>query len=199
MGNFQTVQNGPNCRPYIASKTDQRWIWKAHECTPGEIFLTAAELAFAAPHRPQVVIEPTIKAGASPNKDWGADRWQQFVRLAKKAGIRLTQLRPPGTRSLLGASVITTPDFRRACAVLANARAYVGHEGGLMHAAAAVGVPAVVIFGGYISPAQTGYAMHRNLFTGGVPCGMRVACSHCAAAMAKITPEMVLSELRAIL
>lgn len=63
------------------------------------------------------------------------------------------------------------------------------------HAAAALGIPAVVIFGGYVSPAQTGYAAQMNLFTGGQPCGRRTECAHCADAMSDITPAMVADAL----
>jgi len=194
-GDFQLLRNGPGARPYIADKKWRCWTWRAFECTPGEICLTDAERSFAAPHRPQIVIEPTLKARASPNKHWGTTRWEQFAALAHQAGYRLTQLGPRGTRPLPHVALIETPDFRSACAVLANAQIYIGHEGGLHHAAAAFGIPAVVIFGGFISPAQTGYDLHRNLFSGGEPCGMRIPCAHCAAAMAAITPEMVLEQL----
>jgi ADP-heptose:LPS heptosyltransferase len=194
-GDFQTLVNGPGVRPYIAKKTADRWHWQDYECTPGEIYFTAAEKQFASAQRPQIIIEPHLKSRASPNKHWGVDRWQTFAKLAKKAGYGLTQLGAPGTRPVQYANMICTPSFRQACAVLANASAYVGHEGGMHHAAAALGIPAVVIFGGFISPAQTGYATHRNLFTGGQPCGMRVQCKHCAAAMAAITPRDVLNQL----
>lgn len=192
VGDFQRLNNGPGMRPYIESKTYERWIWRNHECVPGEIFLTHAEQQFASHYKRRIIIEPAIKARASPNKQWGMARWQEFATLAKKAGYGLTQLGPPGTRPIANATMICTPDFRHACAVLANAQAYVGHEGGMHHAAAALGIPAVVIFGGFISPAQTGYATHHNLFTGGEPCGMRVPCKHCDVAMAAITPQMVL-------
>ena len=57
-----------------------------------------------------------------------------------------------------------------------------------------------MIRGAFISEKCTGYSAHRNLFTGeGLGCGMRVPCSCCAKAMAAITPEMVLNELREIL
>jgi hypothetical protein len=41
--------------------------------------------------------------------------------------------------------------------------------------------------------------MHRNLFTGGEPCGSRKDCQHCRQAMTDITPTMVLNELKEIL
>lgn len=198
-GDTTHVVNGPNARPYIAEKTPERWTWKPWACEPGELYFSRFETEFAARHAPGIVIEPTLKAKASPNKAWGVERWDAFVALARARGHDLVQLGPPGIVPLEGVRHIQTPGFRRAAAVLARARAFVGHEGGLHHAAAAVGVPAVVIFGGYISPAQTGYAGHRNLFVGDAPCGNRKPCAHCAAAMAAITPDRVLHALEDLL
>lgn len=199
-GDFQEIQNAGGCRPYIAGKLHDRWLWREYECPPGELYLSDSELLFARDHWPQVVIEPTIKARASPNKDWGGARWQQFAALASRAGIALMQLGPPGTRALRGAHQIVTPDFRKAAAVLQHARAYVGPDGGLHHAAAALGVPAVVIRGAFISERVTGYPQHRNLFTGeGLGCGSRTPCSCCARAMAQIEPEQVFEELKGVL
>jgi ADP-heptose:LPS heptosyltransferase len=96
--------------------------------------------------------------------------------------------------------LIVTEDFRTACAVLARAKAYVGHESGLHHAAAAVGVPGVVIFGGYTPIEVTGYPMHRNLGASMEDaCGSRQPCDHCAAWMERITPEQVLAELKSVI
>ena len=61
---------------------------------------------------------------------------------------------------------LTCPSFRHALAILERARLYVGGEGGLHHGAAAVGVGGVVLFGGFVPPLVTGYAVHANL-TGG--------------------------------
>ena len=81
--------------------------------------------------------------------------------------------------------------------LLAGAMRFLGTT--LMHAAAALKVPAVVIYGGFISPKVTGYPLHRNLFTGGTPCGMRTNCKHCRDAMAAILPTTVYDELKEIL
>jgi hypothetical protein len=196
-GDFQTIVNGPDARPYIAAKSPERWTWRKQECTPGELFFSGRETSFAKSYKTQIIIEPSLKPRASPNKQWGEERWQKFVRKAAKAGFDLAQF--GGPRPLRHVRQIWAPDFRYAAAVLANATAYVGHEGGLHHAAAALNKPAVVIFGGFISPAQTGYAMHKNLFTGGEPCGMRQPCSHCQQAMQAITPDLVLNSLMEIL
>lgn len=194
---YQARVNG--LRPYCAAKSEQRWAWRSYKAPVGELYFQADELAFAAAYTPDVVIEPNLKAMASPNKDWGLARWVKLIGLMRGNGLRPVQLGRPGTRRLEGADLIETRNFRHACAVLARARAAVLTEGGLHHGAAAVGVRAVVIYGGYISPSQTGYDLHANLFTGGSPCGMRVPCMHCVEAMRKITPEMVLGNLMEIL
>lgn len=195
-GDFQVLMNAPGCRPYIVAEHGGCWEWRDFACEPGEIYLTPYEKSAYAGRSIHVVIEPTLKMSATRNKDWGLKNWQRFVALATEAGYSLSQLRPRGTRSMEKVRSVLTPDFRSACAALMQAKVYVGHEGALHHAAAALGIPAVVIFGGFISPAQTGYAAHRNLFTGGKPCGSRLHCPHCAAAMAAITPERVLQELK---
>ena len=198
----QLLVNGPGVRPYIAAKSAERWFWREWDCPAGEIYFCGDELAFGeqlAPPSPFIVIEPNNKQKASPNKDWGREHWQALVALMRSAGLQAWQLGPAGTQLVPGARLVETPDFRFACAVLARARAAVLPEGGLHHAAAALGVRSVVIFGGFISPRQTGYAGHVNLFTGGEACGMRIECKHCAAAMAAITPAMVMERLMEML
>ena len=198
----QRLVNGPNARPYIAGKTPEKWTWKAYKPIPADIVFTPEELAFAEPYRGMIMLEPTVKNVGHANKDWGPINWQQLDSLlhAMKGEYRTVQCGPQGTRWLLHTTPVITDTFRKACAVLSVCRAFVGAEGGLMHAAAAVKVPAVIVFGGFISPAVTGYAQNRNLFTGsGLGCGMRVDCHHCQAAMARIKPAEVLANLKEIL
>lgn len=194
-GRYQTLVNGPNARPYVAAKNEKRWTWKPFNIQPGEIYLTEAEKTFGARYAGRILVEPNTKGTNEGNKDWGWDRWQEFA----KRVPNLLQVGPAGTRRLDGVEFVETPDFRLAAAVLAVSQAYCGTEGAMHHAAAALGVRAVVIFGGFISPAVTGYSMHRNLFTGGTACGSRVQCLHCRQAMAKISVDMVERNLKEIL
>src|SRR6188474_1968902 len=77
-GDFQIYYPRPNgMRGYIANKSIQQWTWKEYKPPVGEIYLQPDELAFAEPYAPEIVIEPTIKAGASPNKQW--HHWQILV------------------------------------------------------------------------------------------------------------------------
>lgn len=199
-GDFQGLKSCPGHRPYIQDKGIANWQWKSWDTKwlaegagipHGEIYLSPVEQAFGDAHSGRVVIEPNLKAGASPNKNWGWENWETLVRLMVKRGYTPTQLGPKHTRLIKGAEFIETPDFRYGCAVIKRAEIAVLHEGGLHHAAAAFGVRAVVIFGGYISPAQTGYAIHDNLFEGEKGCGSRMPCHHCKKIMGRFSPEVV--------
>lgn len=211
-GEFQELRNGPRCRPYVDYAAMRRdfasvfpgrpfttkvrdarlpWRYTNWRSTPGELYLPRFE------SRGTVVIEPHMKPSGSPNKQWGWERWQELVRLMDLSWV---QLGPPGTRILEGVRHLSTPTFLDARAPLSGASAAVLPEGGLHHAAAALGIPAVVIFGGMTSPANTGYDLHVNLFEPeDGPCGQRVACEHCERAMAAIRPEIVAHHLEQVL
>lgn len=155
----QVICDGPGARPYLdySRLTHQRYFFKEIDLQPGEIFLTEKEMSRTAPF---VFIEPHVRSDVRPNKDWGFQRFQELV------GIR-TELPwaqcDYGRPLLEGVRVIPTTSFREACGVMSGAIAAVMVEGGLHHAAAALGIPAVVIFGAYIPPAITGYENHVNL------------------------------------
>ena len=177
-----------------------RWAFRDFECPPGEVFLTREEKAFALGRLwvpdPVAIIEPRVKpigecAGAI--KQWGTPKYQELAgRLLAATGCRPVQLVPVGAKPLLrDVDAIETPTFRHALAVLGLAALYIGPEGGLHHGAAAVGTPAVVIFGGFNTPRSTGYAWHDNIAVG-EPCGSIDACWHCKAAMDSISVDRVL-------
>lgn len=187
------LTNGSGLRPYIEAKTATHWVWKRWPIAPGEIFLSAQEQQFAAAHADGILIEPNTKVDGS-NKAWFFDRWQALV----DGGGDFVQVGPPGARVLRGVRFVETKSFRLACAVLAVSKAFVGTEGGLHHAAAAFGVPAVVLFSEFISPDITGYPGHRNLRHAGQACGSRLPCEGCRASMAAISVDEVRSNLEEI-
>lgn len=173
----------PGHRPYIAryDRNRNRFIWRAWQPSPATIALTEAEDAIGRQYAGRLVFEDRLKPGAPPNKRW--PHWGQVL------------LPPDALRvSELGLTI------REAAAVLKHCRAYVGHEGALHHLAAAFGQPAVVIMGGYVGPAQTGYALanHRYLTGGAQPCGHRSLCEHCSLAMRAITPQAVVAALEEV-
>lgn len=203
-GEYQTLLNARDARPYIADKLPTRWVWRdSFRCEPGEIFFSLVEREFA--QRVQasfsddqpVLIEPHNKAKPEVvNKAWGWERWQA---LANLQSVPLVQVGPKNARTLDGVQRIETETFRDACAVLSVCRGYVGPEGGMHHAAAALGIPAVVLFSGFISPELTGYMEHRNIYHGGAPCGSRLPCTHCRESLDAISVEEVDANLKELL
>lgn len=196
----QWLENYSGRRPYIeyGRTTREQWCWRADEPRePGEIYLSTAERAEYQYLRDYVLIEPNLKPGAPPTKQWGEGNWQQLVR--SRRNVEWLQIGTLPNRVLSGVRFVETRNVREAAAVLANVRSAVLPEGGLHHAAAALNTPSVVIFGGYIGPAVTGYPGQRSLFvqTDQYPigCGWRRTCEHCTAAMASITVDQVGAEL----
>jgi len=186
-------------RLYNQQDGARRWIWNMDfRPTPGELFFHKSEQVAAQRIEPGfVLIEPEVPAwkSCSVNKDWGAARYQAVADDLKDRGLRLVQFKHPKSKtSLAGVSQFPTLNFRDSLAVMQRAALYIGPEGGLHHGAAAVETPAVVIFGGFIPPAVTGYDTHTNL-TGGADeaCGSLRPCSHCRAALDAITPADVVS------
>ena len=191
----QVLRNYSGCRPYIdyARTTVDRWAWNGWRVSPGEIYLTPPERRAFESVAGCVVIEPHVKGPKQVNKQWGFARWQALVDL--RPDLKFVQLGPAGTVLLRGVRHVQTATLREAAAALSQAQAAVLPEGGLHHAAAALGVPAVVLFGGFISPASTGYDTHVNLFTGWEACGHKAPCPHCRDAMARIDPAYVAQRL----
>ncbi|MDW3204577.1 MAG: hypothetical protein R8L07_03460 [Alphaproteobacteria bacterium] len=185
-----TLSDAGHCRPYIDydRTTADRWAFKPYRPSP-------ARLAWVTPDprgAGRILIEPRIKQSASPNKQWG--RWQDLIDLAP--GLPWAQMVPPGVTPLRGVERIETATFEAAVNVLAAARLAVLPEGGLHHAAAAVGVRAIVLFGGFTGPEITGYPDQINLAVD-MPAarGWRVAHPACAEAWRHVTPQAVLREV----
>jgi hypothetical protein len=189
------VHSHKSFRPYvdIASTTKDKFVWKRDfRVSPGEIVFSPEEL-----HWEQTgfaYIEPNIKGWLGPNKDWGFDNWQELVLLFP--AVRWVQ--GPG-RKLNNVEQVETRSFRDACALLSRADFFVGTDGGLHHAAAALGKPAVVVWGGFTSPQTLGYDTHENVHAGGNGCGTVGPCAHCAEAMKKIPVSRVVKAIGRVL
>lgn len=190
------IDNGPGCRPYIEypftiEQGHGYTRWRARDHRP----VISPHLVGDRQNHGFVYIEPTIKAIANPNKRW--DGWQAVVDALP--GVTFIQCGPAEARrgKLSGANVYfeTTESFLDAVRRLNQASLFVGAEGGMHHASAALNVPAVVIFGGAPSIDATGYPDHRNFGTS-KPCGRWVPCNHCREVMNKITPEMIVYAIK---
>ena len=157
------------------------------------MFLSDAEREFAEPYRGKVLIEPRTKVVG--NKDWFPDRWQALV---DQTDIDYVQAGSPGIVPLNGVRYVPTTTFRQAMAILAVSKAFVGTEGALHHAAAALDIPAVVLWSHFIHPDFTGYEGQRNIRHADGWCGSRLACQECRESMRRISVAEVAEHLREI-
>jgi hypothetical protein len=146
-----------------------------------------------------VAIEPFVKVGAPPSKQWPVERFHEVARVLMP-DIPIYQVSAPSQPTLDGLPRIESPNFRSTMAHLKAAALYIGPEGGLHHASAAVGTRAVVISGGFLPPLMTGYPdLHVNLTgdNGDYACGTRHStCDHCIHAFDSITVEDVVRSAR---
>ena len=197
--NLEWVNFRKGNRVYSTLSPDRsRYVWNYKwRMVPGEFFFSEAEKALAATFAPGfIVIEPNLPwhKSCAVNKDWGEAKYTELGRRLLLQGHRLVQFKHKEARRFIaGADIVELPRFRQAIAVLSRAAAYVGAEGGMMHAAAAVGVKGVVLFGGWSPPLVCNLPSNIAVASAnsGEACGSLHTCKHCQQAMASISVDQV--------
>lgn len=178
----------------------RRKYWRhSYHAFPAPVILTREEYAKGAAltssfKKPVILIEPNIKLGAPENKRWPFGRYQKVVK-ARKDRVQFVQF---GRPLLDGVVSLPAMPIRSVLGLLFSIEGYLGNEGGLHHAAAAVGTPGVVVFGGYINPSVTGYQLHQNLFVQSEDEGC-LSTPAGQAALAAITVDEVVAALDRVL
>lgn len=182
----------------------ERFQWnEKYQSRKGEIWFdqneksAASEIAMRLPY-PYFVIEPNVAKKAWFNhKSWPFDKWQDVVDALPE--VRFIQFN--GERVLNGVHQLTTPSFRQATAILACSGGFIGTDGGLHHAAAALDVPAIVLWGHYSSPEVFGYTDQTNIrHETGLGCGYAwKECGECNSAMLKITVDEVVDAIKGLI
>jgi ADP-heptose:LPS heptosyltransferase len=199
VGNAVYVPHYIGCRPYVRQKDGISVEWNPkHRAIPGDIYLNEVERQWATDTcgKDYILVEPHTKGTFGGNKGWKWDRWQELV---NRLG-NVVQNDPMGGKRLNGAKVPKADGLRKMLAMVANARLVIATDSALHHAAAALGVPAVVIWGARLHPSILGYESHVNLYTGdGENCGLCVPCPHCEAGMDRVTVDMVEDAARSLL
>lgn len=187
------LANYPTHRPYIAGTKDGCMLFKDYRPKPGELFFSKEELKWAEKNAPKedfIIIEPNVKRTYvhTVNKAW--HYWQDLV----KHDYPFYQMGDSNVKPIT--KMIKTKTFREALLILSRAKLFVGTDGGLHHAAAALNIPAVVIWTGFTSPKHLGYDNHINIHDGGEPCGTyKGVCQHCLDISHSITVERVLDAI----
>jgi hypothetical protein len=201
-GRVTSLNSGPGCRPYIVYPFNEDTGWTFNQSFllrdyPARIYLTDKERQRGAwahtTYGPYVLIEPYTK---HVNFRWPLERWAQLV--AACPDLTFVQHTHKDSTLIPGAYA-EVATFREACGLAASADVYVRSESGLCHAAAALGVRQVTLFGGCMDPqVMAGYPGQTVIADRGPnsPCGSWHPCEHCQDAMDRITVSEVIEAVR---
>lgn len=129
-----------------------------------ELFLPEKELTpkFTKLPSQYIAVNPTGKQGHTANrKEWG---FEKFAALRERMReIPFVQIGDADTPLLPGAEDYRGRPILESAWIVRQALTGVFLEGGLMHLAAAVERPSVIVYGGVVSPRVSGYDMHENI------------------------------------
>lgn len=199
---YQTEQSEGGMKPmnsHIFELLSQKVELKNAPKKP-EIFLTTKEKnRFALPTgtKPWIAMHSTGVTEMTENKNWYPERFLEVSKRLKEA-YRLVQLgrsSDPALEVDLDLRGKIRP--RAAAAVLASCSVLLCQVGFLMHAAAAVGTRAVVIYGGFEAPWESGYEQNINLYTKlpCSPCWLRGPCPYDKECMKQISVDEVMNSV----
>jgi hypothetical protein len=176
----------------------------------GELFFTELERRDFAAYLERSGLKKAAYLAVEPHskeewfgglRAWPLDRWKELLARAVRAwpSLPIVQVGVPGREILPGARDWTDlGGFRQAALALESAGLFAGTEGGLMHAAAAVGAPALILYGCVTLPEYSGYPERHRIVCHYLPCapsGARHACSCGGASMGGITVDEVMEAL----
>jgi hypothetical protein len=195
------MKDGPHCRPYIEHLTEEDgWTFnrafRARDYV-GKVYLTEAERDMGRQVRQQlgpfIAVDPWSK---HQNLRWPVERWQVWVD-SNPTGMPIVQHVWGQAPRLDGVEHVPTLTFRMAAGLLSAASVYVRGESGIAHAAAALGVPTVLIWGSCLDFDVLG-GLPKQIAVGviGPACGAYRRCEHCQATMAAISPDEVWDGVR---
>jgi heptosyltransferase-2 len=158
---------------------------------------------------PFVGISPGAQYGSA--KEWFAERFGELaLRISREIGARLLVLGSAGDRTaasrigeIAGSAAVDLcgkTTLAQALALIARCRVFVTNDSGLMHAASALAVPLVAIFGS-TDPRRTGpLGRHSRVVYKPLPCApcLKTECPRKRECMEAITVEEVFGEVKAL-
>lgn len=133
----------------------------------------------------------------TPNKEWPDEYWEGLVaRLADRGTVIEVGGPAPHPTAVPDGSYIDLrgrTSLPELIAAIAAADFHVAPITGTVHIAAAMGVPSVVIYGGYEHPDCSGYPGNINLYSpvDCAPCWLRTPCPYGKKCLHQISPGQV--------
>lgn len=149
-----------------------------------------------------IVIEPdTNREWFGDLRAWPWENWQALVdrMIADNPSRPVVQtgVGSEALRNVVDLRGQTT--FREAAALIETAALFIGTEGGLMHAAGAVGTRSLIIWGGVTEPTFAGLPDQHIILSNRLectPCGYRNSCPYDKACIRGISIDQVRSAVR---
>lgn len=146
--------------------------------------------------KPWICILGSANTAYSPNKEWDPIKMSAVVTALNnqfttiQIGLESDPVLPTSYR--MNGQI----DFLQSVQLLSQSKLFIGPEGAFMHAAAAINIPAVIIFGGYIHPHQSGYHNTTGIKSdiACAPCLLTSPCPIALQCMKEIAADTVLSK-----
>lgn len=136
------------------------------------VYFSHAETEFARQFKNEMVkpfVLLQITPLSHPGKAWSNERWAEVVKFLDSQGMTTMQVGLSDEELIAGAvSLLGKTTILQALALLKEAVFFLGIDSVFQHAAYALGVPALVLFGAS-TPAVWGYPAHINLYSD-LPC-----------------------------
>lgn len=160
------------------------------------LFLNPKEIHKArlpAKTKPWIAIQSTGLSEWTDNKNWGHQNMARVVQKLRNK-FSFVQLGAAADPALdVDLNLCGRVNVRQAVATLVSCQALICQVGFLMHAAAALQIPSVVIYGGFEAPWQSGYAWNENLYNPVEcsPCWLTTPCPYEKKCLQEITCDQV--------
>ena len=153
-----------------------------------------------------LTIEPCTNKDYFGNlRAWPFERWQAVVDAIRTHSpeTAVVQVGLTDSKTLKGVlDLCGKMTFRETVALIGKARLFMGTEGGLMHAANAVKVEAIIVWGGLTLPEFAGYPEKHHIICSRVscaPCGHKGFCDKEHKCMKDIEESKVISMVMDVL
>jgi heptosyltransferase-2 len=173
------------------------WPLPELQVSPSEIAAWRLRLGVAADGRPAVALAP---GAVGPSKRWPSASYAALAARLAAGGHSVWVIGGPGERDLAAEIVAAAPDrardltghdLRNAILALAAARAAVSNDSGLLHVAAAIGTPAVGIFG----PTSPWHWAPLNPIAAVIEARVALPCRPCHKPVCRLTHHRCMTEI----
>jgi ADP-heptose:LPS heptosyltransferase len=133
-----------------------------------EIYLTEEEISwgidFNSKYKHPICINPT--SACSNNQEWDFYKWEDLVNILSSKGLNILQIGKADEKYVSGCIDLRGQFSLRECIAILNAsKCFIGVDSFWQHAASALKIPAIVLFGDS-SPTIWGHDNNNNIYKG---------------------------------